>query len=151
MLVLVNAIDASLSQIIIDDFDFLQSFPNDLIDLRLKSIQIQICSALLLLPVYNTPKGVVLNHKSFIDFTEWAIDTLKINDNEVIGSLSPLVFDIYSFELCMLMAKGSTIVILPDSLAAFPAKILSLLKENKVTFLLGTDNHGYYCKHGFVE
>ncbi len=28
----------------------------------------------------GTPKGVVLNHKSFIDFTEWAIDTLKITD-----------------------------------------------------------------------
>ena len=83
----------------------------------------------------GTPKGVVLNHKSFIDFTEWAIETLKITNNEIIGSLSPLVFDIYSFELCMLMAKGSTIVLLSDSLAPFPAKILSLMQENKVTFL----------------
>jgi len=83
----------------------------------------------------GTPKGVVLNHKSFIDFTEWAIDTLKISDKEVVGSLSPLVFDIYSFELCMLMCKGSTIVLLPDSLAAFPAKILALMKETAVTFI----------------
>ena len=35
----------------------------------------------------------------------------------------------------MLMAKGSMIVILPDSLAPYPAKILSLMQENKVTFL----------------
>lgn len=83
----------------------------------------------------GTPKGVVLNHKSFIDFTEWAIDTLEIKDNEIIGSLSPLVFDIFSFELCMLMAKGSTIVLLPDSLAPFPVKILSLMQENKVSFI----------------
>jgi len=83
----------------------------------------------------GTPKGVVLNHKSFIDFTEWAVDTLKISDKEVVGSLSPLVFDIYSFELCMLMCKGSTIVILPDSIAAFPAKILELMKETAVSFI----------------
>jgi amino acid adenylation domain-containing protein len=83
----------------------------------------------------GTPKGVVLNHKSFIDFTEWAIETLKIGDNEVIGSLSPLVFDIYSFELCMLMAKGSTMVLIQDTLSAFPASILMLMKEKLVSFI----------------
>jgi amino acid adenylation domain-containing protein len=83
----------------------------------------------------GTPKGVVLNHKSFIDFTEWAIETLKIGDHEVIGSLSPLVFDIYSFELCMLMARGSTIVLIQDTLSAFPAAILNLLREKMVSFI----------------
>ena len=83
----------------------------------------------------GTPKGVVLNHRSFIDFTEWAIKTLIIGDSEIIGSLSPLVFDIYSFELCMLMAKGSSMVLIPDSLAAFPAAILKLLNEKEVTFI----------------
>ena len=83
----------------------------------------------------GTPKGVVLNHKSFIDFTDWAIETLKIGDDEVIGSLSPLVFDIYCFELCMLMSKGSTIVLIQDMLAAFPAAILKLMQERMVSFI----------------
>lgn len=83
----------------------------------------------------GTPKGVVLNHKSFVDFTEWSIDTFKFSENEIIGSLSPLVFDIYSYELCMLMSKGSTIVLIPDTLAAFPIKILEILEKQKVTFL----------------
>jgi amino acid adenylation domain-containing protein len=83
----------------------------------------------------GTPKGVVLNHRSFIDFTEWAIETLKIGDNEIIGSLSPAVFDIYSFELCMLMSKGSTIVLIPDTLAAFPITILQNLEKAKVSFI----------------
>ena len=83
----------------------------------------------------GTPKGVVLNHKSFFDFIEWAIDTFKFEDDLVMGSLSPIVFDIYSFELCMLMAKASTLVVLPGNLAAFPAKILDLLEKYKVNFL----------------
>ena len=83
----------------------------------------------------GTPKGVVLNHRSFVDFTEWADDTFAFTDEEIIGSLSPLVFDIYSFELCMLMAKGSTIVLIPDHLSAFPAAILQLLQEKKVSFI----------------
>lgn len=83
----------------------------------------------------GTPKGVVLNHKSFFDFIEWAIDTFNFEDDLVMGSLSPIVFDIYSFELCMLMAKASTLVVLPGNLAAFPAKILDLLEKHKVNFL----------------
>ena len=83
----------------------------------------------------GTPKGVVLNHKSFFDFIDWAIGTFHFGDDLVMGSLSPIVFDIYSFELCMLMAKASTLVVLPAHLAAFPAKILEVLEQQKVNFL----------------
>ena len=83
----------------------------------------------------GTPKGVVLNHRSFFDFTEWAIETFKFEDDLIMGSLSPIIFDIYSFELCMLMAKARTLVVLPGNLAAFPAKILELLEKHKVNFL----------------
>lgn len=83
----------------------------------------------------GTPKGVVLNHKSFIDFTEQVNDIYHFSDHEVLGSLSPLVFDIYSFELCMLMANASTLVVIPDELSAFPAAILKILEEQKVSYL----------------
>ncbi|MCK9471826.1 MAG: amino acid adenylation domain-containing protein [Bacilli bacterium] len=83
----------------------------------------------------GVPKGVVLNHRSFIDFTEWAIKATGIGKQEIVGSLSPIVFDIYSFELCMLMALGSKIVIIPDAWAAFPVKILELLRDQTVNFI----------------
>ena len=83
----------------------------------------------------GTPKGVVLNHKSFFDFIDWALETFHFGDDLVMGSLSPIVFDIYSFELCMLMAKASTLVVLPAHLAAFPAKILEVLEQHQVNFL----------------
>ena len=83
----------------------------------------------------GTPKGVILNHRSFIDFTEWSIETMEYTDNEIIGSLSPVVFDIYSYELCLMMSKSATMVLIPDMYAAFPAKILQLLIEREVTFI----------------
>jgi amino acid adenylation domain-containing protein len=83
----------------------------------------------------GTPKSVVLNHKSFIDFTEWSIETLKIGSNEIVGSLSPAIFDIYSHELCMMMAKSSTIVLLPEHLSAFPIKILEILQKENVSYI----------------
>lgn len=83
----------------------------------------------------GTPKGVVLNHKSFIDFIEWSVPTLSIKQEEVIGSLSPMYFDIYSFEVCLLMAKAATIVILPEGVATFPAKLLEALQDKNVSWI----------------
>ena len=83
----------------------------------------------------GTPKSVALNHRSFIDFTEQAVAQIEIGENERIGSLSPIVFDIFSFELCMMMAKAGTIVVLPDTLAAFPAKLLQYMQDQRITFI----------------
>lgn len=83
----------------------------------------------------GVPKGVVLNHHSFIDFTDWANATMNFSENEVMGCLSPIVFDIYSYELCLLMSRGGTMVLLQESMAAFPARILQTLIDNHVTFI----------------
>lgn len=80
-------------------------------------------------------KSAVLSHRGFIDFTDWAVDRLRIGEDEVIGSLSPVFFDIYSFELCLLLARGATIVLIPEKLAGFPARLMDLLREGGVNFI----------------
>lgn len=81
------------------------------------------------------PKAVALNHRSFIDFTEVVCDAKLVGEAEVVASLSPIAFDIFSFELCMLMARGSTLVLIPESFAAFPIRLLELMALRQVTFL----------------
>jgi amino acid adenylation domain-containing protein len=134
-----NAINKVSDDFILINIDNLEQLPHadmEVIDTRLKClIDTDPLCIINTSGSTGTPKGVVLNHKSFIDFTEWAIETLKIKDFERIGSLSPVVFDIFSFELCMLMSKGCTIVILAEAMAAFPIKILGLLNEHKITFI----------------
>ena len=83
----------------------------------------------------GTPKGVVLNHRSFFDFLDCAKETWNLTGHEVIGSLSPVIFDIYSFELCMLYMNRATMVLIPDTWAMFPVKILELLEKEKVSFI----------------
>ena len=75
----------------------------------------------------GTPKCVVLNHRSFFDFMACAFETWQMEDGMVVGSLSPVIFDIYSFELCLLVAKHATLVLISDSWAMFPVKIIELL------------------------
>lgn len=127
---------SNISIIIIDDIDYSLSIDENILQQRReKLIDTDPLCIINTSGSTGTPKGVILNHKSFIDFTVQAIDTLKINDDEIIGSLSPIVFDIFSFELCMLMSKGSTIILIPDYLSAFPVKILKIMQDSKVNFI----------------
>ncbi len=81
------------------------------------------------------PKGVVLNHRSTIDFMDWCFDRLQLDGRERIGSLSPFHFDIYTLELNYCLAKGATLVIIPEEMAIFPAQIVKFLSEKSVGFI----------------
>ena len=83
----------------------------------------------------GTPKGVVLNHRSFYDFLDCSVETWKLGDDEILSSLSPAIFDIFSYELTLLMAKSATIMIVPESFAMFPVRILELINKHKATYL----------------
>ncbi len=81
------------------------------------------------------PKGVVLNHRSTIDFMDWAFDRLELDGTARIGSLSPFHFDIYSLELFLCLARGATIIVIPEQFAAFPARLMKFLADHAVSFI----------------
>lgn len=83
----------------------------------------------------GTPKGVALSHRGTIDFMDWVFDTFAFDEQVVIGSLSPFYFDIFTLELFVSLAKGATIVIIPEQMASFPAKLMEFLAKNKISFL----------------
>ncbi|MBQ0067130.1 MAG: amino acid adenylation domain-containing protein [Phascolarctobacterium sp.] len=83
----------------------------------------------------GTPKSVVLNHKSFIDYTTWAITATGLRDDEVFGSLAPIVFDHSSYELCLLMVHGCTMVIIPETYTIFPTKLVQYCAEMHITYI----------------
>ena len=83
----------------------------------------------------GVPKGVALNHRSTIDFMDWVFDRLALDGSEVIGSLSPFYFDIYTLELYLTLAKGATLVIVPEQCASFPTKLLEFLIDRAINFI----------------
>ena len=42
------------------------------------------------------PRAWRLNHRSTIDFADWAFDRLGLDGSEVMGSLAPIYFDAYT-------------------------------------------------------
>lgn len=83
----------------------------------------------------GTPKGVALSHRGTIDFMEWLFATFDFDETVRIGSLSPLYFDIYILELFLCLHKGATLVFVPESLPAFPARLLEFLQAQQISFL----------------
>ena len=81
------------------------------------------------------PKGVALNHRSTIDFVDWAFDRLGLDGSEVMGSLAPIYFDAYTLEFCMMIAKGATWVVIPDQCAMFPVKLVEFLTAHPINFI----------------
>jgi len=81
------------------------------------------------------PKGVALNHRSTIDFVDWAFDRLGLDGTEVMGSLAPIYFDAYTLEFCLCIAKGATWIVVPDQLAAFPARLVEFLAAQPINFI----------------
>jgi amino acid adenylation domain-containing protein len=81
------------------------------------------------------PKGVALNHRSTIDFVDWAFDRLDLDGTEVMGSLAPIYFDAYTLEFCTLLAKGATWVVVPEQLAMFPLKLVEFVAAQPINFI----------------
>ncbi len=81
------------------------------------------------------PKGVALNHRCTIDCADWAFDRLGLDGSEVMGSLAPIYFDAYTLEFCMMLAKGATLVIVPEHLTTFPVKLVEFIGANPINFI----------------
>jgi amino acid adenylation domain-containing protein len=81
------------------------------------------------------PKGVALNHRSTIDFVDWAFDRLGLDGTEVMGSLAPIYFDAYTLEFCTMLAKGATWVVVPEQLAMFPPKLVEFVATQPINFI----------------
>jgi amino acid adenylation domain-containing protein len=98
------------------------------------------------------PKGVALSHRGTIDFMDWCFERLKLDGSERIGSLSPFYFDIYTLELNLCIAKGATLVIIPDQLGIFPAKLVEFLAEQAISFVFWVPSIMVtICNQGLLE
>ena len=83
----------------------------------------------------GTPKAVILNQLSFYDFLAWTDEVYGLDFNEIIGCLSPVYFDHFVFEICFMMFRGATLVLLDAKYAAFPMELLKKVKSEQVSFI----------------
>ncbi len=83
----------------------------------------------------GVPKGVVISHRSTIDFIDKFTDIFKFKSTDIIGNQAPFDFDVSVKDIYSSIKKGSTLVIIPKKYFSNPATLLDYICENKVTTL----------------
>ena len=83
----------------------------------------------------GVPKGVVITHRGVIDYIEWAISALKVNNSDIIGNQAPFFFDNSTLDIYLCWSTGATLHIIPESFFIFPAKLIDYLEQHKITFV----------------
>jgi len=83
----------------------------------------------------GTPKGVSVSHRAARHFPAWACVEFELTDTDKVASVSPLTFDLTTFDLFSTLATGATLYIVPEKLKVFPARLSEFLQQHAITFI----------------
>ena len=83
----------------------------------------------------GVPKGVVVCHRSVIDFTEHFTRLFGFEEDDVIGGQAPFDFDVSVKDIYPAMKVGATLEVIPKKFFSVPKKLLDFLDDRKVTSL----------------
>ena len=79
------------------------------------------------------PKGVVVSHRSVIDFIQHFTDLFHITQDDVIGNQAPFDFDVSVKDIYSALKTGATMEIIPKKLFSIPTGLLDYLCDRKIT------------------
>lgn len=83
----------------------------------------------------GVPKGVVISHRSVIDYIEWAAGEFPLTSNDRICSQAPFYFDNSVLDIYMMLSSGAELHIIHESNFVFPAKLIQYLHESAISFI----------------
>lgn len=78
------------------------------------------------------PKGVIITHRSVIDYTEWVGETFGFDHNTTIGNQAPLYFDNSVLDIYSTLRCGGTLHIIPQMMYSFPIRLLEYIRDNHI-------------------
>ena len=84
----------------------------------------------------GVPKGVVVGHRSVIDFIDIFTETFGITEHDVIGNQAPFDFDVSVKDIYSTIACGATMQIIPTKYFSIPTQLLDFLCDRHCTVLI---------------
>lgn len=84
----------------------------------------------------GVPKGVVVGHRSVLDFIDCFTELFDITEKDVIGNQAPWDFDVSVKDIYSSLKTGATVQIIPKQIFSFPTKLIDYLIEREVTTLI---------------
>lgn len=80
----------------------------------------------------GVPKGVIITHRSVIDYTEWVGETFALNHDTIIANQAPFYFDNSVLDIYSTIRNGGTLHIISKTLYSFPVRLLEYIRDNKI-------------------
>lgn len=84
----------------------------------------------------GNPKGVIVSHRSVIDFMEYFPKIFSITEEDVIGNQAPFDFDVSVKDIYSSIKVGATLVLIPKKYFSIVTTLIDYLCECKVTTLI---------------
>ena len=84
----------------------------------------------------GVPKGVLVSHRSVLDFISVFTDEFGIDETDIIGNQAPFDFDVSVKDIYSAMRTGATLVIIPKPLFSSPAKLVDYICDHNVTTMI---------------
>ena len=78
------------------------------------------------------PKGVIINHKSVVDFIDWISEKYSFNEKTVLGNQAQLYFDLSIQDVYVPLKTGATTVLIPNRMFVQPVRVWNMILKYKV-------------------
>lgn len=81
------------------------------------------------------PKGVTLTHKNVINYIEAVSEVFPYDENTISANQAAFYFDLSTHEIYLSLKKSSKLVIVPQMLFTYPAKLIEFLDYKDINTL----------------
>ena len=81
----------------------------------------------------GVPKGIVISHRSVIDFIDWMSHAIGFSSDDVFANQAPFFFDASVKDIYLTLKHGATDCIIPKKLFMFPPLLIDFLEKNRVS------------------
>ena len=82
------------------------------------------------------PKGVTINHRAVIDFTDWISECYCFDDTTIFANQAQLYFDLSIQDVYAPLRNGSKTVLISNRMYAFPVRVWKTILEKNVNTLV---------------
>lgn len=82
------------------------------------------------------PKGIVISHRSVIDFTDWMVNTFNFSEKDIMANQAPFYFDLSVKDIYVALKCSGSVHIIPKKILMFPTLLVDFINEKKATSLI---------------
>lgn len=84
----------------------------------------------------GVPKGVVVSHRSVIEFISYFVDIFNISSEDIIANQAPFDFDVSVKDIYSGLMTGAKVQLIPKKYFSMPTQLMDYLADKEVTTLI---------------